>query len=519
MSKSDYNALPYESFPFAGFHPQRLSVISQLFGLTTPKLDKFRYLEIGCAAGGNLIPLAIEYEQAEFVGIDYAEIQINDGQRVIDDLALNNVRLKTQDILDVTNDLGQFDFIIAHGVYSWVPIQVREKLICLCRDHLSPEGIACISYNTQPGWKVRSAVRDMLRHKTQDCVDLKTRAHEAKAFAQVMLNSFQGNPDSYAVMMKSELQQAYEAPLNILVHDYLADINNPVYFHQFNEEIASASLKYIGDTHFYTMRVLNLTDEITTNLANNPESAIEMEQYTDYATNRYFRRSLITHTEQNVQRLVQKEAYSKLCYSLSSQPKPVKANLQAGIQVAFSFGAGTTISSKEPMIKFILSELSSHWPKTLSYDALLKTARTKLKNKVASSALSASLSEQLHSLYGQNFIDAYVHKLNLVNKAGEKPKVNPLVCYQAKHQNWVTNQRHERRALDDFSRNLIQLLDGTRTKKELRQALEVMVQSGILPLLDEHKNPVTDKAVIAQAVRNTLDNSLKILAGHALLVG
>ena len=95
--------------------------------MNPPPIDNCRVLEIGCASGGNLIPMAVTLPNSYFVGIDFAERQIADGQQVVAALGLTNVRLLAEDVLQITADFGQFDYIIAHGIYSWVPPEVREK--------------------------------------------------------------------------------------------------------------------------------------------------------------------------------------------------------------------------------------------------------------------------------------------------------------------------------------------------------------------------------------------------------
>ncbi|OQX00120.1 MAG: hypothetical protein BWK73_49285 [Thiothrix lacustris] len=100
--------------------------------------------------------------------------QVSIGQQVVSALNLTNIRLDVGDILELqAADIGQFDYIIAHGVYSWVPMVVREKILQLARDCLTPNGLAYISYNLLPGWRMRGSLRDLLLHATRDVLVLK----------------------------------------------------------------------------------------------------------------------------------------------------------------------------------------------------------------------------------------------------------------------------------------------------------------------------------------------------------
>ena len=119
-------------------------------------------LELGCADGGNLIPMAELLPQSQFIGIDGSTVQITEGRKVVKEFALKNIRLQAMDILEVNLSLGHFDYIICHGVFSWVPVDTQERIFTLCQNHLAPQGVAYISYNTYPGWHMRGMIRDMM---------------------------------------------------------------------------------------------------------------------------------------------------------------------------------------------------------------------------------------------------------------------------------------------------------------------------------------------------------------------
>lgn len=160
-----YDQVPYTSRPFPQSQPRHLAALGQLFGLAPPDVSTAHVLELGCASGGNLIPLAVSNPHAQFIGIDLSPLQIAQGQKRIERLGLKNIRLITMSISDVTRGLGTFDYIICHGVYSWVPAAVRDAILRVSHDNLSDHGIAYISYNVFPGWRLRGVLRDaMLFH-------------------------------------------------------------------------------------------------------------------------------------------------------------------------------------------------------------------------------------------------------------------------------------------------------------------------------------------------------------------
>lgn len=197
-SSSDYDEVPYSSSPYCESTPENCRTIARLFKLNPPDFHKAAVLELGCASGGNLIPLAYSYPDATFVGIDLSAGQIETGQKQVEEMNLTNIQLRNLSILDADESLGKFDYIISHGVFSWVDATTQEKLVSLCDDLLTSNGIAYVSYNTLPGWNTLRSIRDMMNYHTKNIADPKTRARQARAILEFVLEGLQGNTSSYA---------------------------------------------------------------------------------------------------------------------------------------------------------------------------------------------------------------------------------------------------------------------------------------------------------------------------------
>src|SRR6185436_9013135 len=116
-----YDELPYPGSAFAQTHPDRLATIATLFGMAPAPVERCRVLELGCGDGGNLIPMAYTLPGSEFLGIDAGGRGIAIGQDRAVAVGLTNLRLQHLDMLDTAIQLGKFDYIVSHGVYSWVP--------------------------------------------------------------------------------------------------------------------------------------------------------------------------------------------------------------------------------------------------------------------------------------------------------------------------------------------------------------------------------------------------------------
>ena len=160
--QSSYDEVPYPSTSHVFTHPDNLATVATLLGLSPTPIIHCRVLELGCAGGGNLIPMALNLPDSSFVGIDASAVQIAEGQQAIAALGLANITLHHLDILDVTAELGQFDYIIVHGIFSWVPTAVRDKILEICQQNLTSNGVAYVSYNTYPGWHMMGSIREMM---------------------------------------------------------------------------------------------------------------------------------------------------------------------------------------------------------------------------------------------------------------------------------------------------------------------------------------------------------------------
>ncbi|MEO8027023.1 MAG: class I SAM-dependent methyltransferase, partial [Bryobacteraceae bacterium] len=133
MPANTYDAIPYINTPYSQTHPSRLHVLGRLHGIDTPPVETCRVLELGASEGLNLIGMAVVLPRAQFTGVELAELPVANGNRVISDLGLANVRLLQMNLLDLEGSFGEFDYIIAHGLYAWTPPIIRERILSIVR--------------------------------------------------------------------------------------------------------------------------------------------------------------------------------------------------------------------------------------------------------------------------------------------------------------------------------------------------------------------------------------------------
>jgi SAM-dependent methyltransferase len=293
-----YDELPYTNYAFAQTHPDRIAALATLFGVEPPPVASCRVLELGCAAAGNLVPMAVTMPDARFVGIDLSARQIADGQAIVDALALRNVELRALSITDIEESLGSFDYIVAHGVFSWVPHDVQERLLEICSRHLAPNGVAFVSYNTLPGWHARGVIRELMRYHVEPFEDGRTKVREARAIGEFLAANLSSDA-GYSAAVTAQIEALRGDDDAYIAHEHLEGCNDPVYFHQFVERAAAHRLQYLAESDFGTMLLANLRPEVAQRLAELTRSGAS-STWTSCATARSGRRCWCTTRSQSI---------------------------------------------------------------------------------------------------------------------------------------------------------------------------------------------------------------------------
>ena len=257
-----YDAVPYPSKPYTQSAPGKIGAIAQLFGMKPADSANARVLEIGCASGGNILPLAVRFPKSKFIGVDISENQINEGKRNVEVLNLKNIIFYAKSILDFDYKKRKFDYIILHGLYSWVNAEVRNKILEICKKCLSKNGVAYISYNTLPGWNSLKTIRDMMLYHTENFSIFDEKVSEARNILQFVYTGLKDNKGPYKLVLEKMLNTLKEVNNDSYIfHEFLEEVNAPCYFYQFMEQAEKQELTYLGDTDLPTMFLANQSSE------------------------------------------------------------------------------------------------------------------------------------------------------------------------------------------------------------------------------------------------------------------
>jgi SAM-dependent methyltransferase len=246
-----YDELPYRSLSIEWTAPERLALASALHGGPRARLDNYRVLEIGCADGSNLIPMAWYRPQGTFIGIDAAQSQIAVAHQDKKLLGLDNVDFVAADLRVADRHVaGDFDFIIAHGVFSWIPDATRDAMLAFCARRLRRDGLLYLNYNAHPGWQVRGLVRKLLLAGTDQASGLRERALLAQDIATQLAVSMSGGTHAFTQLLVSELQFVTEHDPSYVAHEYLAPDNCAYWRSEFLQLVGGFGLEYVADADF-----------------------------------------------------------------------------------------------------------------------------------------------------------------------------------------------------------------------------------------------------------------------------
>ncbi|MDB5895349.1 MAG: hypothetical protein JWQ88_2880 [Rhodoferax sp.] len=515
-----YDEVPYQSHPFAQSAPEHLQAIAHLFGLPAARPERARVLELGCASGGNLIPFAARYPQACAVGVDLSPVQVADGQQNIARAGLRNVALKNLNLEQIDASLGEFDYIICHGVYSWVPPTVQAAILRICAENLAPDGVAYISYNTYPGWKAREIVRDAMLLRSAD----RDTPAEKLAYARGMVDFLHemSQPDSVLRKTLDETQPLIKNGQSYyLMHEFLEACNAPCYFKDFLAAAGKEQLAYLADATPQTMFVSNYGAKAAEPLLKEcGGSQVMMEQYLDFLVNRAFRQTL----------LVKQPRAGSIRYKLDN------ARIEA-LQFAghFRFDNPLTLDAAPqackslhnisltlhlPVHKAVALALNAHYPATVKVRTLAQDVGRSL-SQPATAVLPAVL-----SLLNEWIVAGTVRYRLAPVKAPDSIPDRPLVMASARQAALadrlsnppaaICNAWHDEVALTLVQRHILPLLDGKHAHDELVAHLLGAVQAGTLNF---HRDGqlLTQAEALADAAREHLQEALVGLRFNALL--
>jgi methyltransferase-like protein len=412
--------------------------------------------------------MAMTLPGSRFIGVDLSSREIADGCRCVEALGLSNVELRAMSITDIDESFGKFDYIICHGVFSWVPREVQESIFALCAKQLAPQGVAYISYNTYPGWHMRGMIRDMMRFHAERFEGPQRKVQQARALLDFLASSVTKKDGPYGLMLKQELDLLRQTGDSYLLHEHLEEVNEPFYFHEFVRRAGVHELRYLGESDVHAMAAHSFPAEVQATLKKLSPNLIESEQYLDFLRHRMFRQTLLTHSEAPVSHGVPVERIRD--FLVSADVQPVQGGIESGgdREEEFRSPGGVSLQTRHPLFKAALHHLGAKSPASVPFEELREAARARLGGGGDAATDTRELGSRLLRCYtASKLVGLHVHEPAFVATAGGRPVASPFARWQSAHRKRVTNLRHENVALTDVERRVLPAMDGTRDRPAL----------------------------------------------------
>ena len=459
-----YDRVPYPNATYTQTHVRRLAAIARLFGVSAPEIRTCRVLEIGCGEGANLVNMAVDLPESQFVGIDLSQTAIARATDLARHAGVENVTFRQIDAAELVGRPGECDYVIAHGVFSWVSREVQDKILELCERVLAPTGIAYISYNTYPGWHVREMLAEMMRFHTSGVEDPEVAVTEGLGVVQAVGRAL-GDDNPYAKSMLSEMERIVRRNKVVTFHDDLNPDMKPLLFSDFIKRVRAHGLQFLAEADYSTMVYDDLPADARTALEEIRDDAVRREQYLDFFKLRRLRETLICRSDLNVLPEASNGAFDVLYFGVPLEPK-TPPDYTNETPVEFVGQRNMSVTVAQPFVKAAIAILCDSWPERLRYSEVLDRAQQRLPQP--DPAGTEMLSELLMKMYGAGLLEIDTSPWPYPTTVPQRPCVSQLARFQAREGARVTSLRHQGVDLDDEqARKLLPLLDGTRDRDAL----------------------------------------------------
>lgn len=472
--------------------PSHLTVCSLWHHGPRPPLQHFRLTELGCGDGANLLPLAFYDSGSNFIGIDSSKVELDRAHEGVRCLGLENIHLVLKDVRELgPMDFASSDYVIAHGLYSWVPEDVRDAILTFCRQSLTPPGLAYISYNAQPGWATRRLVREtLLRARSVREAAVEDKAEKAIEVATNLLEDLPSRDYAFSVLLAEELERVRNGKPGYVFHEYLADVNEGFWLREFVERARRNGLDYVADGQFCRWEG-HVSAELKAALAKRDLDRIEQEEATDLLGNRYFRASILCLADAPRESTSHRELLEEVHIATSLCAKSDPFEPTEGVVERFLSKDGPEVTLDASITKAAVVLLAAQWPKGMRLETLYLQASKLLASngcEVPTGARS-QLSDELMTLFEAGQIDLRLREPAYHTEIPEYPQAHALARFEAEHREALTTPYHLPLPFEPQALALVSALDGFQSRAELGRAfgeelvgqtLNVLVRWGLL---------------------------------------
>jgi SAM-dependent methyltransferase len=439
--RARYDAIPYRHGAVPLSHPARIGAIARLFAWPAAPPDHCRVLELGCGEGMNLLPLAERLPQSEFVGVDLSAAQIAVANEARAVCLIQNARFICADLREFEPET--FDYVIAHGVYSWVPDDVKDRLLAICSRALAPGGVAYVSFSTLPGWAMLSGLRAFLiaetRHETAPAAQLELTQRILETISRCLAQQ----PGSYAGMVREAVDDMLGKAPAVLFHDELGTVNDPCTFLDFTAHAARHGLHYLGEAHYASMPFEHVPAPMRSALAELNLDFFHVQQFMDVLFQRWLRSSLLVRSEPAT-RTADPIALRECALGLRWEIEGGRVDLAPGVPLRLTGPNGVALDFHRPLEKAFLAGLVEAWPDRVAFSDALERAHQLLQRvALPTPDDDGNLRRELQRLFSIDGLDVLFIGQGQWLRTGPAPAPSRLMRYQACGGFALTNRWHE----------------------------------------------------------------------------
>ncbi|QQS40504.1 MAG: class I SAM-dependent methyltransferase [Acidobacteriota bacterium] len=503
-----YDRMPYPSKFFYLTNPDHLATLAVLFGLEAAPPQECRVLELGCGNGSNLLAHAYTNPGAEFVGVDISKGHIEAANASANELGLSNAKFAEMDVADLARDeFGEFDYIVGHGLISWIPEDVRDRIFSVCGALLTENGVGFLSYNAHPGGRTREMVRDILQHHTRGIEDIEQKVRESVTLLALLAEDC---IDTKVVkhIYRREFERHLDHDVSDIFHDDLADDYHPLYFKDFCALLERSGLQFLTEAEFHTMSLLPFSPEVR-EFVETVDDLIEREQYLDYFRGRVFRQSVFCRKAVTLDRSLPASRLEGLMVATTLRPETEPLDLAPEAKVRFKGNREQGIEIDHPLTKAAIAIAGSAWGRAIPLKELLQQARHMVESagfpvSAPESHEATTLAIILRIFQGTDLLDLHVFCPDASQTLSERPRLNGLSRWQLGKSKNITSLFGLNVGVEDpVSEELLRLADGSRTVPELTSEMRSFIQS-----LDD----IDDREDLLARLDEWVDESLGSLA-------
>jgi len=416
---------------------------------------------------------------------------------------------------DIGANKESFDYIICHGLFSWVPAFVRQKIMDICRETLSQRGLAVISYNALPGWHIVRGLREIMLYHTRHISAPAEKVREARRIIGLLLERVPKQDTVYRAILQNTYERFKEVPDSYVYHDYLEEVNAQFYFHEFVELAREHGFDYVGDVDIPSMYCGDMRlDDI--GVRKDADAMVTHEQYMDFSNNRRFRHSILCKKGQKIDRTLKKEKI--MDFFLTGGPQVQMTASGSGQHVTFTNAEGEQFVSRD---KIMSAALLAIFDNTMPVAAnnIIKHVQQRLGPKNAAPVRQIFI-EQALDLVLKGFIRIHSDCPHYTNRVSEKPRAFPLARMQARNKasGTVLNVISHSFPYEGPDRIILSHLDGTKTIEDLVNITIEHLRNNAAagaPLMSKNTAPLPDRTAIANAIEATLQR----MAKQGMLIG